>query len=71
MSVTRKFLRSLSIATLLLLMAGCSGITAKKDFSILDLLLPGAGGFIKADPPRVEPDLNHPNPSQKSVTQIA
>jgi hypothetical protein len=52
-------------------MAGCSGITAKKDFSILDLFLPGAGGFIKADPQPVEPDLNHPNPSQKSVIQIA
>jgi hypothetical protein len=35
------------------------------------LLLPGAGGFIKADPPAGEPDLNHPNPSQKTVTQIA
>jgi len=56
---------------LLVLVAGCSGIHAQRSFSILDLLLPGVGGFIKADPPPVQPDLNHPNPSAKSVTQIA
>jgi hypothetical protein len=35
-----------------LFLAGCGGISASKTISPLDFLLPGMGGFIKADPPQ-------------------
>jgi hypothetical protein len=38
-------------AAVALFSAGCSGINASQSVSPLDFLLPGAGHFLKVDPP--------------------
>jgi len=38
------------LASVSLLTEGCGGISASKTVSPLDFFLPGAGGFLKADP---------------------
>jgi hypothetical protein len=62
-----KLLRSVSCLALLLLVAGCGGINASKSVSPLDFLLPGVGGFLKADPSPTHPDSHQPNPADKPV----
>jgi len=69
--ISKKCARGIAFLALLLVMTGCGGFHAQKSFSILDVLLPGVGSLIKADPVPVQPDLNHPNPSAISVTQTA
>jgi len=69
--ISKKCARGLAFFALLLAMTGCGSINMSKSVSPLDFLLPGIGSFIKADPIPVQPDLNHPNPSAKSVTQTA
>jgi hypothetical protein len=39
------------LAALTLCGAGCAGINASQSVSPLDFLLPGAGHFLRADPP--------------------
>jgi len=70
-SSTRKILRCAPLLAFLLLGAGCGGFNVGKSFSPIDLLLPGAGGLIKADPQPIQPGLDEPKPSEKPVTEIA
>ena len=55
------------LPTATLLLGGCGGISASKTVSPLDFLLPGMGGFIKADPPQT----NAPVVLTKDGVQIA
>jgi hypothetical protein len=45
------FLRLTLLAALPLAGAGCSGVNASQSVSPLDFFLPGAGHFLKANPP--------------------
>jgi len=61
-----KLLRSASFLALLLLAAGCGGISASKSVSPLDFFMPG---LLKADPPPTHPD--QPTPTEEPVKQVA
>jgi hypothetical protein len=47
-------------AVLALLGAGCAGINASESVSPLDFLLPGAGHFLKVDPPPTNAPVSFP-----------
>jgi len=70
-SAHRKFLKCASFLALLLLVAGCNGFQAQRSFSLLDLLLPGAGGILKADPPPADLDPLQSAPTFFQVKQVA
>jgi hypothetical protein len=54
-------------AALALLGAGCAGINTSQSVSPLDFLLPGAGHFMKADPPAT----NAPDSFPEISTEVA
>jgi hypothetical protein len=47
-------------AVLALFGAGCAGINASESVSPLDFILPGAGHFLKADPPATNAPVSFP-----------
>jgi hypothetical protein len=47
-------------AVLALFGAGCAGINASESVSPLDFILPGAGHFLKADPPATNTPASFP-----------
>jgi len=47
-------------ATLALFGAGCAGINTSQSVSPLDFLLPGAGHFMKAEPPATNAPASFP-----------
>jgi hypothetical protein len=66
-----KFVKCASFLALLLLVAGCGGLRAEKSVSLLDLLMPGFGGFLQADPPPANPNPIQYAPAAVSVKQVA
>jgi hypothetical protein len=66
-----KSLQSVSLLVLLLSVAGCQGINLGRSFSPIDFLLPGVGGFLKADPSPTHPDPKEPNLPKESVVLVA
>jgi hypothetical protein len=66
-----KFLKGVSFLALLLFVAGCGGFRAQRSVSLLDFLLPGAGGILKADPPPADLDPLRSAPAATQVKQIA
>jgi hypothetical protein len=64
-----KFLKHSFFAALLLVAAGCGGISASKSVSPLDFFLPG---LLQADPPRTPQTLpDREFPDQTPVTLVA
>jgi hypothetical protein len=61
------FLGLAMVLALVLAGTGCSGINASQSVSPLDFFLPGAGHFLKADPPTTNSPCGLPDNS----TQIA
>jgi hypothetical protein len=55
------------LAALALFSAGCAGINASESVSPIDFFLPGAGHFLKADPPATNAPALFPEIS----TQVA
>jgi len=55
-----RFLRLAIPAALALLGAGCAGINSSQSISPLDFLLPGAGHFLKAEPPATNAPASFP-----------
>jgi hypothetical protein len=72
-SLKWKTVQIAACGTLLLLVAGCSGINASKSVSPIDFLLPGAGNLfhMQNTPPQAVPDTNNTfaalNPPASSV----
>ena len=71
MSPIRNLLRCASLLALLVLVAGCSGFNLTKSWSPIDLLLPGAGSLLKADPAPAEPGFVPSNPAEQHVILVA
>jgi hypothetical protein len=67
-TLQRKTFRLLTVAVLLCLTAGCSGIHASKSVSPLDFLIPGGGGlmrgllYVPPPPPQYPTDYLVPAP---------
>ena len=71
MSPVRKFARRAPLLALAVLVAGCSGLNLTKSWSPIDLLLPGAGSLLKADPTPAEPGFVPSNPAEQHVILVA
>jgi hypothetical protein len=65
--ISWKFLPLSLLAAFSLLLGGCGGISASRSVSPLDFLLPGVGGFLKADPM----PTNAPGLFPKNSTEVA